>query len=203
MERAGRGTRQPEAQRREPGTDVTCFTRYTHFTRYTRHLSYTPIASIYAHHFRCTPVTSVPHQAALDYDKFIRAKSVALLAGRPKGEHGKATIEQRRRGKVYMEEMLRRARKPLNAPDEAVLREAEWTQSHFTEDGSCASGFTTEMAKADAEWFEQAQVGATAIQSAWRGKSARKKSVGKSAKKRNRRVSLRTHACGRGRCWGA
>ncbi|KAL3911564.1 MAG: hypothetical protein SGPRY_008647 [Prymnesium sp.] len=68
----------------------------------------------------------------------------------------KISLDQRRRAKHHLEEMFKRARAPP-PPDEATIRDAEYTQAYFDKDGVCRKQFRSELASAEARWRAEAE----------------------------------------------
>jgi len=110
--------------------------------------------------------------AQVEYDSIVRHLKNGSK-GIDSGVHGKPSLEQKRRGKVFMEKMLIKGRKPVGEIPPEIVQEAAWTASHFDATGSYRDGFASDLASADAAWFEKANAAAASIQAIHRGKMAR------------------------------
>lgn len=88
-------------------------------------------------------------------------------------QHGRASLEQKRRGRGIMERSLAKGGKPIGACPPEIVREAAYTASYFSADGTVAEGFRSDLASSDASWFAQMNSAATEIQKVYRGHMGR------------------------------
>ena len=125
----------------------------------------------------------------LGYEVFIRN---ALREGgkEGRGDVGKKSLEQARRGKIQMERVVANGRKPVAYRGRSYEEDAAATAAHFDESGAVAAGHASSIAQRDAEWLASARASATKVQALVRGASSRKQVAGMRRERRRAAAAL-------------